>query len=398
MLKSTKPTTKGQAAVLARIKHLTEFKWTPVKEIPTYTKKNGAYNFKAGEELTGMPYSSNEPNDKFLFESISLANFLTVIANPDSALYNKEITNGDGKSRAYIGTVCNGLARYAYNIRRRFSTKRWLTVPGMNTVYKAGKYTAEDLKLCDVMYAHFPGQTSHVAMITDLLRDESGKIVKIEVSEMVRPLCKRESYDVDVYFDKYKLYSIMRYDFIEDVKNDIETENLLFGDCDLKKLPNIAVDYGINSNYICPEETVISVFPEGENTIEIYKDDKLFEEIKCDNYGKFIRKFPRGRYTVKHINTGDTVYFSVNQPEISFEKDGDTIKISVDSKDIHSHILYMDFREAITTSLSKVEELTAEEIKTRKITRKIPEDAGFFKIYFENEYGIWTDGKYDFRD
>ena len=148
MLKSTKPTTKGQAAVLARIKHLTEFKWTPVKEIPTYTKKNGAYNFKSGEELTGMPYSSNEPNDKFLFESISLANFLTVIANPDSALYNKEITNGDGKSRAYIGTVCNGLARYAFNIKRRFSKSYMTKVT----------FTKGHTKVCTVLLVNHSGQ------------------------------------------------------------------------------------------------------------------------------------------------------------------------------------------------------------------------------------------------
>ena len=397
MLVSTKPSTKGQAAVLARARHLTDFKWTPVRDIPTYTTKNGKINLKAGEELTGMPYSSNEPDDKFLYETFSLTNYLTIIANPDSAIYNKEITNGDGKSRLYIGTVCNGLARYAYGIRRRFSTKRWLTVPGMNIVHEAGKYTAEDLKLCDVMHAHFPGKTSHVAMITDLLRDDSGKIVKIEVSEMVRPVCKRKAYDIDVYFEKYKLYNIMRYDFIEDVENDTECEKHLFGDSDLKKAPNIALDYGINSNYNSPEETVISVFTEGENILHIYKENELFEEIICENYGKFIRKFPRGRYTLKHKETGDTINFSVNEPEISFEKNGDTITVFADSKDIHSKILYMDFREAISTSLSKVEELTEEEKKTGKITRKIPEDAGYFKIYFENEYGIWTNGKIPFK-
>ena len=40
--------------------------------------------------------------------------------------------------------------------------------------------------------------------------------------------------------------------------------------------------------------------------------------------------------------------------------------------------------------LAKIEELSDEEKKTGVITRDIPEDAGNFKIYFENKYGVWT--------
>ena len=35
--------------------------------------------------------------------------------------------------------------------------------------------------------------------------------------------------------------------------------------------------------------------------------------------------------------------------------------------------------------------------KTGKIVRKIPEGAGHFKVYFENNYAIWTDGGHDFK-
>ena len=40
--------------------------------------------------------------------------------------------------------------------------------------------------------------------------------------------------------------------------------------------------------------------------------------------------------------------------------------------------------------LSKERELTDEEKKTGKFARKIPEDAGNFKVTFVNRYGMWT--------
>ena len=133
MLTGTKPDSKGKEAVLYRSRQLTEFQWTPVGDIPVYTKETGKTKLPAGQPQLGMLYSSPEPTDKFIFENVSFETFLSILANPDSALYNKDL-NGHNNSWAYFGLVCNGLARYAFNIRRRFSTKRWPTVPGMEKV------------------------------------------------------------------------------------------------------------------------------------------------------------------------------------------------------------------------------------------------------------------------
>ena len=123
MLISTKPNTKGKEAVLYRSRQLTEFQWTPQGDIPVYTKATGRTKLQAGDPQLGMLYSSTEPTDKFITENISFETFLSIVANPDSALYQKDL-NGHNNSWAYFGIVCNGLARYAFNIRRRYSTKR----------------------------------------------------------------------------------------------------------------------------------------------------------------------------------------------------------------------------------------------------------------------------------
>ena len=410
MLFSTKPDSAGKAATLARSAQLTDFKWTPVRDITTYTKEAGKTSLPAGVEVTGHIYSSTEPNDKFIGENTSFETLLTVIANPDSALYQKDL-NGHHNSWPYFGVVCNGLARYAYGIQRRFNTKRWLDVPGVHKVAEPGQFKAEDIRLCDSLLA-FCDQRKHVALITDILRDEDGVIRQIEVSEAVRPTCKRAQYDVEEFFDKYKLFGLCRYDFVDEVPalDPVQDAALKQG---VPALPAVAVDYGNKSNYLVGEEVVISVFAPGEHTVELCKNGEVVESVPVTAPTKFVRTPERGYYTVRLADSGEFVEFAVNEAKLSYTVNGNEITVTADSCDPNSEILYMDFREVTKTklssgplqdasgnavafydpscaSLSKVEELTDAEKRTGIITRSIPSDAGNFKVYFKNKYGVWV--------
>lgn len=404
MLTGTKPDSKGKEAVLYRSRQLTEFQWTPVGDIPVYTKATGKTKLPAGEPQLGMLYSSPEPTDKFIFENVSFETFLSILANPDSALYNKDL-NGHNNSWAYFGLVCNGLARYAFNIRRRFSTKRWPTVPGMEKVADDGAYTPEQIQLCDVLYAHGKGR-SHVAMVTDILRDEDGVIRQIEVSEAVRPVCERKQYDLDVFFEKFKLFALWRYAYVDSVPmpDPWQDQCLQRG---VPGLPVIALDYGNKTNYRTSEEVVISAFPEGENQLQICRGETVLETLTISGRGKAVRRFDRGYYQVKHLGTGETLEFCVTEPKIDYRVEDGKLTVWADSQDPESKILYMDFREKsrgstlgadgktsgysnVCASLAKLEELEEAEKESGVITRQIPEDAANFKVYFENKYGVWT--------
>lgn len=410
MLTSTKPDSKGKEAVLFRSRLLTEFKWTPLGDIPVYNPKTGKTALLAGKEQCGMLYSSTEPTDKFITENISFETFLSIIANPDSALYHKDL-NGHNNSWAYFGIVCNGLVRYALNIRRRYSTKRWQTVPGMYKVADEADFTVEQIALCDVLYAYGKGR-NHVALITDILRDDTGEIRKIEVSEAVRPTCERVQYDVEAFYEKYKLFALWRYTFVDSVPMPDEKDVACL-EKGVPDTPPIAVDYGNKTNYRAYEEIVISVFDEGENEIEIYKENYLIEKTRILGRGKIVRKLERGYYIVKHVNTGEFIEFCVTAPEIRHTVKDGKITVEADSHDSGSKLLYMEFREKsrgasdkatgkdhennevvfysdTCASLAKVEELNDAEKKSGIIQRNIPEDAVNFKIYFENKYGIWT--------
>ena len=410
MFISTKPDSKGKAAALARTAQLTEFCWTPLCDIPIYTVATGKTKLPAGEEVRGMIYSSTEPVDKFIGENVSFETFLSVVANPDSALYNKDL-NGHNNSWAYFGIVCNGLIRYAFGIQRRYNTKRWADVPGMRKIADAESYTVEQMELCDVLHAYGNGR-NHVILITDILRDENGEIAQIECSEAIRPSCVRRQFDVQTFYEKHKAYSLWRYDYVDDVPdNDPALDALLFEQGVPKELPDIAVDYGNKSNYLADEDVVLSVFREGENEVEVCCGDEVIERLRFTGRGKIVRKFARGYYTAKLVNTGSTVEFCVTQPVFKYSVKDGVLSIQIDLCDDDSKIVYMEFRGehkdsktifqegvGMTTlhidprfaPLCTVEELTEEEKKTGLINREIPEGACHFKFYFENKYGFWS--------
>lgn len=391
---------KGKKAAIKRARLLTEFEWTPIRDVSVYTKKDGKTTLKAGEPLKGMIYSSTEPNDKFICENVSFETFRTIVNNADSALYEKNL-GGFCNAWPYFGVVCNGFVRFALNLSQyRYSTKIWLTVPGMKEIAKPGKYTVDELEVCDILYAYGNGR-NHVAMVTDIVKDENGKVCGIEVSEAVQPLCKREEFSPEKYYEEFKLFGICRYEYIDSVPEPDDSFMEFFDENSVSKNPVISLDYGNKSNYRTNEEVVISANDE----VEIFKDGKILKKIMIK--GKISQRFEKGYYEAKSVSNGKSVLFCVTEPLISHVVNDGIITVNASACDDKSRIHHFEFREAgnealidnrqadaccnmYCSALSKVEELTAEEKETGIIRRRIPENAKNFKVSFENEYGIWT--------
>ena len=389
MLYSTKPKTASEAAVIARSRQLTDFKWTPVRDIPTFIRSKGNGIIPAGIEVSGFPYASNERTDKFFCENISFETFLSVIANPDSKLYQP---GHAAYSVCNYGIVCNGLVRYALGIDYRVSTARWHTIPGMRMIKARGEYTLRDVRLCDVLYVHAP-ERSHVALITDVLRDESGEAVAVEISEAVRPLCVRRTFSAEGFSKFASLFGLWRYDLLESVPPfDEKSDELLWHSGIEKRRPRISVDNGNKSNYSEGDEILFSVFAEGENTVIISRDGEFVEEVKTFGRAFFPRVLNRGYYTATLKCGGESVEFAVTSPKISFEVCGGYITVKADPRDEKSIIHYMDYRQkgVGSASLEKYEVITEEERRSGVIRRPLVPNGENFKVYFKNPYGIWT--------
>ncbi len=375
---------------IARARQLTEFRFTPLKDIPTHSSA-GKGVFKAGEEYKGFPYSSAERNDKFLCENVSFETFLSALANPDSVLYTKDIYNGNNGS-TYYGIVCNSFVRYCLGIRQRCNTKNWLDIPGMSVVAQKGEYTVDELELCDVLHAYGEGP-NHVAIVTGIFRDKSGKVREVEVCDAVKTNCRRKTYTESEFYTKWEKYKLCRYENIESIPPFDEQQNdILYNSGIEKTTPVIAVDYGNKSNYFYGETTVISSFADGENTIQIFRAGELIEEISVNGYEKIERVLEKGYYTVRLKGTEYFTEFCVVKPEITHTVANGVITLNVSSGDSESKILFMEYRGKgqVFSGLVEMIPLTEEECESGVIVRTLTEGAYTYKVSFENKYGIWT--------
>jgi hypothetical protein len=330
---------------------------------------------------------------------LSIDTFLSAVQDPNSALYTRDL-NGHRNSWTYFGIVCNGLARYALNIRRRFSTKRWLEIPGIRLVAEPGAYTVEELELCDILYAYGNGR-NHVTMVTDILRDETGAVALVEVSEAVRPSCKRVCYTPEEYYEKFQLFGISRYDYLDDVPPPLPVAgNWANG--------HISVDYGHNSNYFSGEPVVLSVFDRGPQTVTLYRDGALFQTLEVT--GKVDLNLEPGWYRAVHEASGCATEFCVCRPVIEYDVKDGILSVKASSTDPKSRVLFLDlreeshavlrpldpqsketvFRDSRCAPLAQVVELTEEEKETGIFSCPIHPDARNFKVCFENPNGIWT--------
>ncbi|MBO5714456.1 MAG: hypothetical protein J6R83_03415, partial [Clostridia bacterium] len=261
-----------------------------------------------------------------------------------------------------------------------------------------GEYTADDISLLDIPWAFGEGR-NHVELVTDIIKDENGKVVKIELSGAVRPHCKRRTFTEEEYFEQFKLFSLTRYDLSLVPKLDEDLYNLVLDSPVNYTRPKIAVDNGNKSNYLVGDTTIISACVDGEDTVNVYKDGVLFESTKINGTAKFPRRFERGYYRVELENNGDWTEFCVNKAQISHVVNGDEITITANACDPKSKIVYADFRytgsddyqlKGRASSMESVVELTEEEKTSGTFTRKFASDAENFKVYFENEYGVWV--------
>ena len=387
---STLPQTDWEKAVIARARQLTDFKWTPVRDIPSYLGKTKEYIvLPAGVEICGFPYASTEGKDKFFTENVSFETFLSAIPNPYSKLYQPGTAAYNACS---YGIVCNGLARYALGIKRRVSTARWLTIPEMRIVAPKGQIKAEDIRLCDNLWAFGEGK-NHVALITDILKDKDGKVVALEISEAIRPHCVRRIFEIEAFFEKWDLYSLCRYEATDKIPLlDAKSDDTLWNSGIEKITPKITVDNGNKSNYLVGDQTLITVNSDSTDTVMIYKDGELIESFNVGARAFVARNLPKGYYKVMLERDGSYVEFAVNRAKIDYTVTGEMITVTADPCDEKSTIVYADFRQAGTgcASLEKYEELTDEEKQSGTYTRTIPNGGENFKVYFENEYGVWV--------
>ena len=240
---------------IKRARQLTDIRWEPLVDVPRYCllkgDSSGQSDFhyldfcKAGRAYTGIPYSgSGEPdrNTKMINPQtfcgrwgyykfhvgidVDFETFVTAARYPGSIFGERAgQTEPDFDSSPY-GTYCSALVGYSLGYRQPLP-KVVEFCDSENFVPVSDSLPAlppEELRLCDILICG----AFHVAIITDILHDDEGKVSFIEVSEattvgngsnhvLYGPLggfCRRKMWNPEAlacWFRKYAVYRVLSF-------------------------------------------------------------------------------------------------------------------------------------------------------------------------------------------
>lgn len=187
------PENQGQLNVVFRAYQMTKIMYEAQATLPRHAGGSKTVTIRdvpAGTSLTGITYSSMRETMAYVPQATNFDAFRTMIENPNSYIYTKHYEQGapgyDYNSRCYVGAVCSSMVGYCYGIDDvMLTTVSFDTYPGFNAL-PAGQQNPYSLKLADSLNK----SDDHIVIITDIVRNERGRIRLIEISEAAKPMCR----------------------------------------------------------------------------------------------------------------------------------------------------------------------------------------------------------------
>lgn len=187
----TQPDNVGVLNAIKNARQLTDVKWMPVTDIPrvcfVYNHIFWLDKFAANKEYVGVPYSQNiTAKDHYIGTNVNIETFVTA-ANCEGSIFNTEsVFEGNEAGASYYGNVCVHVPCYAFNLPT-ISSSAYESVPQFKSRFNGAvvsSQTDDDInsyRLCDILIID-----GHVALITDIEKDDNGNVIRIEVSECGR--------------------------------------------------------------------------------------------------------------------------------------------------------------------------------------------------------------------
>lgn len=182
------PQTFQQLNTIKKAAQLVKIKWTPKATLPG---KNDPTAHQVGVEQTGIPYSGNWHDYKYVGIEVSLHTFMTAVNNPYSLLYTENVNKDDSKSAwgatyynsngwMYYGTVCCGFTA---------SVNGQPTKYGNNAIPKVAEttgifipvYPQRDVNT--VRIGDVANNSSHSFLVYAIHHDATGAIDKVKYAE-----------------------------------------------------------------------------------------------------------------------------------------------------------------------------------------------------------------------
>jgi hypothetical protein len=284
---------------------MSRVKWTPVAD--SMPKRGG--HFTAGEEYTGVPYSSVKHVGRYIGFDIFLKTFLAAVENPNSVLYTENLYGKVTNAECYYGKVCSSYTSYALQCGIWYVSK--LHGPRFREgVTIVEPQSAQAARPGDVIYTPPARKNggSHVEMVTEVVRDKDGRVTHVRIEES-RPQTTSNTLRSAEAFDSYlssrsrELYRITDLDVW---RGDNKAESFLFPNYEEDSAtPRInrvlLLDRGDWVPYFKGQQVKINIMDrdgQGVDALVIKRGDQVVEEIKTPGKGVVERSFETcGDYT-----------------------------------------------------------------------------------------------------
>ena len=316
----------GKLNAIKKAYQLTEFPF-----VPTGVIESNKGSYLPGVEYKGMIYSSTKEIGTSVPNAVSFYTFATAVRNPRSKLYTdhiNELPYHGTNCRAYYGTVCSSLVSYA--LGESFNSYGFVESDLMEDI---GYKVPEDVEVGDVLW-----KTDHVAIITDMLRDEDGQVKMVEFSEALQGGCVTRQYDRKQFNNSMtnRFEKVLRYSFFENnTKYEafpqfvpvLEEESVA-----MEYNEELCVDKGDCSNYLIGEDVTINIFTPYDS-VTVYKDDERYASFTMGNEvgDVALSNLPYGIYSaslwLNHQESKETSWMVVDY-NVSYDQEEQVIHFS----------------------------------------------------------------------
>ena len=354
---------------LRRVDQLCNLRFVPLAKVPdgypdsgTTTNASNTYFFFPGRVAQGVPYSDVANTRTYVPNNVSIRTYMTALKNRRSVIYTEELatntskygrTYTSGNRRAYYGSVCCALTSWVMGKDLMYLADRYGAneVPGLSTVtYNS----VNDLRPLDFLW-----HSGHICILSDIWKDEFGKVRLLAWTEMSTPYPYRTLYTPEQFNLRYteQNYEVHRWNGWENLTEPEETEYSQYLLGQTRKEPEWSGDIMcFAGDYAAFAEGDTIYLNARRNSVytgvQLYKNDELLQTIDITGlsadtivtpntedwvavnlttlnltYGKYKARLTDG------TNTTDYTYFEVIDITMSAVKSGNNVVVSFASNE-----------------------------------------------------------------
>ena len=406
------PQNIGVVNAYKKAHQFSDIRWSPIDYIPTVSDAKG---FIPNVKYKGLWYSSAKEPNKFIGYDLSLITAMTALNNPYSLLYTEDILGSRCRSKygyrwngincgAYMGVVCSSFVAYVLGFDIHWSTKDYPYLCDKGILQQISHNDIHGFQLMDIIY-----EDKHVAIITDIWRNEHGKILKVEISEAIHNNVVSYTYTIRQLMDRInqeQFISVYRY---SNIINNITYIPYSF----VSILDDPESNFQFN-NDICTiggdyasyktNDPVFVTYTKGDySSMEIYDEHSLVFTCELSNNtdDHFVNitdiSLPEGLYKARLTNNNthsDYTHFEIRDLQVKISGEINSLNVSYHCR--NAFPLYVDIVNNQAYPIAMYV-LSREDIVNGMCHINIPEletwdgsfsdDELFIKVAFKTEYG-----------